>query len=98
MLNDPALLWQILLRKALDVRISKTCLRCSAIRASTASEAHHLVTGSISDLLANKLVHPIFLLVVGAAGGHQAWHYERHGGFPCDSVFGLCDEVRFERG
>lgn len=40
------------------------------------------VRGRISELLANKLVHPIFLLVIafGAARAHEARDDEGHGG------------------
>lgn len=44
------------------------------------AHAYHLVTNPIGDLLADKLVHPVVLLVVGITRGHEAWDYERHGG------------------
>ena len=56
--------------------------------------AYHLIASSFSDLLAHKLVHPFILLIVRAAGCHEARHYERHGGFFFEIRKEMVDDVK----
>ena len=64
-------------------------LKCTAPSAYTqaVSPSHHtisaygIIRSAITELLADELVHPVLLLIVGTAGAHEARDDEGHGGF-----------------